>query len=174
MFWSYRDSVQRSTSEKFILLEEMHFVVKCWKGQNHEPFKTTTPWGKKGKILCGGSFSNLEPCGLSEEFVFTYLSFSACDKPLAPGYLPKWRGLSVCLCREFCHSIPWLNKIIYQSKRGSAVRFPRLLLCTSTGTKALLCLCSTWTDCTVQPSTWRWESSSVYSLASVKDLLMGE
>lgn len=144
---------QRSTSEKFLLLEEIRFVVKCWKGQNHEHLKTTTPWGNKGKILCGGSFFNPESCGLSEESVSTYLSSCACDKPLAPGYLPKWRGLGGCLCREFCHSIPWLNEIIYQNKRGSAVRFPRLLPCPCTGTKALLCLCSAWAGCTVQPST---------------------
>lgn len=109
MFSSYTDGVQRSTCEKFLLLEEMQFVVKCWKGQNHEHLKTTTPWGNKGKILCGGSFFNPESCGLSEESVSTYLYFSACDKPLASGYLPKWRGLSGCLCREFCPSGPWLN-----------------------------------------------------------------
>lgn len=119
MFWSYRDGVQRSTSEKFLLLEETKLLVKCWKGQNHENFKTTEPWGNKGKILCGGSFFKPESCGLrSEESVSTYLSSSACDKPLAPGHLPKWRGVGGCLCREFCYSMPQLNEIIYHTNEA--------------------------------------------------------
>lgn len=108
--------------------------------------------------------------GLSEESVSTYLSSSVCDKPLAPGYLPKWRGLGGCLCREFCYSIPQLNEIIYHNKRGSAVRLPRLLPCTCTGTKALLCLCRPWTGCAVQPSAWRWDRIAQCPQLAVKDL----
>lgn len=137
MFWSYRDeSEEHLWKVSFVTRDAVTGEMLKGKGQNNENFRTTNLTGNKGEILCGVCFFKGESCGFKQWGVSACLSSSPCDKTLAPGHLPKWRGLSGCLYRELHHSIPQLNKTISHNKRaaltlgGSPVQFLRLLTCT--------------------------------------------
>lgn len=119
MFWSYTDESEKHLWKvSFVTKDAVTGEMLKGKGQNHENFKTNKPSGNKGEILWSLCLQT-RALWLKQWGVSTYLSFSSCDKPLAQGHLPKWRGLGGFPYKEVCHSVLQLNKTITHNKRCS-------------------------------------------------------